>query len=412
MPDKINIIFVDDESNILDGLRRMLWGMRKEWTMSFASGGQSALDMLAAQSYDVIVSDIRMPGINGVQLLNEVKRGYPHMVRIALSGQTSREAILRSVGPVHQYISKPSEAQVIINSVKRVCSYRNFLTEDRFRSLAARLESLPCLSSCYTALKQKLHERNASMESISEIVAQDAAIAVKILQLVNSAFFGVRQHVTSIYEAVKYLGLDTIRALVLTVKIFNQFDEAVLPGFSLPALWEHSYTVGEWAQIIARAEDVGAEIAADVFLSGLLHDIGKLVLASTLPRKYQEVLTETRAKGCAISEAEAEIIGVTHAEVGAYLLGLWGFSNSIIEVLLYHHQPIRAPVQAFNALTAVYIADRLHHRRDSTGDGVEDLRPSEDEYLKVFKVARKIPLWRKMCRDHTGTKRPKEEASK
>jgi len=254
MKEETSILFVDDETNILDGLRRMLWGMRKEWTMSFASGGQSALDLLAEQSFDVIVSDIRMPGINGVQLLNEVKRRYPHMVRIALSGQTSREAILRSVGPVHQYISKPSEAQVIIDSVKRVCTYREFLVQDKFRSLAARLESLPCLSSCYTALKEKLNDKSASMESISEIVAHDAAIAVKILQLVNSAFFGVRQLVTSLNQAVKYLGLDTIRALVLTVKILNQFDEAVLPGFSLPALWEHSYAVGEWAQIIARAE--------------------------------------------------------------------------------------------------------------------------------------------------------------
>jgi len=391
MQQEKRILFVDDEPNVLAGLRRMLRQLRKEWDMIFVGGAQEALAILATMPVDVIVSDMRMPGMNGAELLSRVKQMYPQIARIALSGQTSKESILRSsVGPIHQYLAKPCDAETLMDTIRRVCLLRNILQNDKLQGLISDLESLPCLSSHYTELMKELQSEDASIRNVGRVISQDVAMSAKILQLINSSFFGVRESVSSISQAVALLGLDIIKSLVLSIKVFSKFDSSVSAGFSITKLWEHCIAVGDGAKWIAQRENTNQRFADYAMLAGMLHDVGKLVLAAKMPQEYERILQKVAQDHSALCEAEREFLNITHAEVGAYLLGLWGVSHDIIEALLYHHCPTEAKTGQFSILTAVYLANLLT-RRGYPPDNTHELdSPVDMAYLTKIQMAERF----------------------
>ncbi len=395
MSDRKKIIFVDDEIRVLEGLRRMLRVMRNQWDMVFAGSGEEALRELDSKAYDVIVSDMRMPGMHGADLLEIVKRKYPQMVRIALSGQSSKAEVLRTVGPVHQYLPKPCDAETLKTTITHVCSFQKVLANPKLQALVAQLESLPCISSFYSELIEELHSEDASIQKVSGIILQDVGMTVKILQMVNSAFFGVRQHVQNLSQAVILLGLETIRTLAISAKIFSCFETAHLKQFSIHSLWRHCMEVGEHAKHIAQIEQVDSIIVDYALLSGMLHDVGKLIFATKLPDEYDQTIAAAQQENISLFEAERQRIGATHAEVGAYLLGLWGFKTPIIETLLFHHNPQESPYKAFSVLTAVCIANLFSHE-NSPGPASQTMKPCIG-HLEELGLSDRLPVWREAC---------------
>ena len=353
------ILFVDDELNVLDGLRRMLRPMRNEWELAFASGGREALTMLAESHFDVVVSDMRMPDMDGAQLLSEVKQRYPQVIRIVLSGHSEEEAILRSVGPTHQYLAKPCDPEQLRNVIGRACALHELLGEDSLRELVSQMTTIPSLPATYTEIVAELQSPDASIKRIGEIVSKDVGMTAKILQLVNSAFFGLRRHVSDPSQAASFLGVDTLKSLVLSVHIFSQLQDAKIEGFCLETLWDHSAATGALAKRIAASAGDDVEGLRDhSLMAGLLHDAGKLVIAANLPGKYASVLAVAEREQHELWVAEREILKNTHAEVGAYLLGLWGLPDPIVEAVAFHHNPRRCLGDGFTPLTAVHAAQR------------------------------------------------------
>jgi HD-like signal output (HDOD) protein len=393
---KRKILFVDDEPNVLGGLQRMLRSMRHEWEMSFVGGGREALEVLAREPFDVVVTDMRMPGMDGANLLAEVMSRYPKTVRIILSGHSDREVIMKSIGPAHQYLSKPCDADIVKATVVRACALRDLLANETLKRLASQMQSLPSLPSLYLELMTELQSPDSSITRVGEIISQDVGMTAKILQLVNPSFFGVRDHISSPAEAARLLGLDTIRALVLSVHVFSELDQIRVPGFSPDALWSHSFGVGNVSQRISRTENQEHRVADESLMAGLLHDSGKLVLASNVPDQYAQALTLGRRKNVSELEAEQEIFGTTHAEVGGYLLGLWGLPDSIVGAVAFHHCPSKWLGQVFSPLTAVHVANVLEREHSDRGTGTE-LPPIDYNYLSKLGLAGRLPAWRDLC---------------
>jgi len=393
---KKRILFVDDEIRILDGIRRMLHCMRHEWELEFATSGAQALDMLQEKPFDVIVSDMRMPAMTGDELLREVRKRYPRVVRVALSGQTSKESVLRSVGPIHQYLPKPCDAEILKSTLARTYQMRSLLQVEKLQEMICQMESLPSLSSMYSELMQELQSPNASLKAVGRIVAKDLGMSTKLLQLVNSAFFGIRGHICEPEQAVTLLGLDTIKALALSVRVFAQFEPTDLPGFTVEGLWQHSTAVATLAKRIIQTENRQPKEADDAFLAGMLHDVGKLVYAAKAPAEFADALHRARQDNIAFTQAEMQTIGATHAQVGAYLLGLWGFSDPVIQALLFHHNPNDSRTSALTILTAVHVANALVSRSD--GCSAHDCRIDE-EYLAGLKLTDRLDRWQQLSAD-------------
>jgi len=384
------LLFVDDESFVLQGLQRTLHGMRGQWEMTFVGGGEEALEALGRESYDAIITDMRMPRMDGAQLLEKVKQLYPEVVRIVLSGQANRETILRSLGPAHQYVSKPCDPQELKLRLAQAFAMRDLLQNSAVRALVSGLKSIPSLPGLYYEIQAELQSEDASLKKIAEIVSKDAGMTAKILQLANSAFMGARYDISSPTQAVTLIGTEMVRALVLSVHVFSQFKDATTSDCA--TLWEHSIAVACLAQRIASGERSAKTLVDESFTAGILHEIGKLVLLAEMPKAYSELLASIAEKPAALAVAERQRFGCTHADLGAYLMSIWGLPHSLVHAVAYHDRPAESVEKTFSSLTVVHGADAIVSSSNGTLI-VQDVQLDE-KYLQELGLSEREPVWR------------------
>ena len=391
---KRRILFVDDEPQLLDGLRRMFRSMRKTWEMDFASGPQEALTILEGAEFDVVVSDVRMPGMNGVELLTLVKERYPHTVRIILSGQSSEKVTLSAIGPVHQYLAKPCNPDVLQDTISRACALGDLLQDEGLKQLVSQVESIPTLPDLYLELEDALQNSEDSIDKVATIVSKDMGMTAQILKLVNSAFFGTPKHISDPIQGVLFLGIDTLKTLVLTVQIFHKLAPPVSKGFNMESFWNHSLATGECARKIMIFEKADSHMIEETLTAALLHDIGVLLLASQLPDPYQEILAISQNQGIRLEEAERQTLGASHGEIGAYLLGLWGLTTPIVEAIAFHHDPKKSQCHEFSPLTAVHVANVLVSESGHVLQNTIQQPKIDKEYLEHMGLGTKVDTWR------------------
>lgn len=358
---KKKIVFVDDEPNILDGLRRMLRSLRTEYDMYFAGSGREALELMAQDRFDVVISDMRMPGMDGAQLLETIQKHHPHTIRIMLTGQADEASVLRTVGVVHQFLAKPCDPEMLKAILMQTSALQDILSDGRMKDLISQVGTLPSLPTMYAKLQKAIAAPDVDFAEVVAIIEQDIAMSAKVMQLVNSAFFGIYKKVESPGRAVALLGLDTIKTLVLGIEIFSQvkIPKEIL---SIDMLWSHSLTVGKIAKAIAGRETEDKDIINNAFLAGILHDIGKLVIVTQLPEQYRQAIDLAHEQNIPLSDAEQEVFGVRQGVVGAYLIGLWGFSRQVVEAIGFNHALDKYPANSFTPALAVHIANVLYYR--------------------------------------------------
>jgi len=387
-----HILFVDDNPSVLGGLRRMLHSLRTEWEMTFVQSGAEALALMAAKPFDVVVSDMRMPGMNGAELLSQVMQRYPRTVRLILSGHADQDLILKCVGSTHQYLAKPCEAESLKTTIRRATTLGAALRGEAVMNLVSKLDRVPSAPALYFRMVEALHDPRVTLNQVSRIVEQDPGMSAKILQLANSAFFGLGHPVANLFDAVSFLGVDTIKSLVLGAHAFSQYEASNLPGVSLEALRSHSLHCAVLARQIALSQCAPAKLADEAFIGGLLHDTGKLVLASNRGADYGCALRGAKERHESTVTAEENQFGCNHAEVGAYLLGLWGLPVPVVEAVALHHRPQDSAESRFSPTAAVHLADALAHYGDDDLDGcpVPELNSS---HLARLGLEHDLPMW-------------------
>jgi HD-like signal output (HDOD) protein/ActR/RegA family two-component response regulator len=389
------VLFVDDETAVLDGLRRLLYPTRNEWHTAFADSGPKALALLAQETYDVVITDIRMPGMDGTELLGLVAERYPHALRIVLSGQADQDLTLKAAASAHQYLSKPCDADTLKRTIARASALKEILEDPSLKALVGRAASLPSAPAIYMELVQELDSARGSIDTVACIIARDPAMTAKILQLANSAFFGLRRHVGDLREAIVHLGFETIKALTLTLKVFHQFDASSRSSSFVECLAHHSVATGALAKRIATIIGMPKQDIDCALMAGLLHDIGKLVLMDAMPDEYGRIIRVADADKERLEEAEQVALGGTQSQVGTYLLWLWGLSDDLVEAVLYHHSPGRCPSSRASPLTAVHIANSLCL---ASAMGHEDRRQEEldESYLESLGLSADLLMWQEL----------------
>lgn len=387
-----HILFVDDDRKILDGLRRMLADMRGTWRMHFAESGPAALDIMASVPVDVVVTDMRMPGMDGAELLRKVQQLHPEAVRLVLSGYSEKESLGRAFPPSHQFLSKPCPKDVLVSTIRNALQSRSLLSSTGLRSLVGSIARLPSLPEIYRRVSQELARDEPSIAKLGDIVGQDVAMTARLLKLVNSPFFGVTRTVLNPVQAVNLVGINYLQSLIMVFATFDSCDVCI-PGYSLRRLMEHSLRTSCAAGSIAALEGAPPGDLDGYRTAGLLHDIGKLILASNLAEAYAQVIATVQRESRPVHEVEREALGATHAEMGAYLLRLWGLPDSVVEAVLLHHAPCTVAPGLDPAL-AVYCANILDRELVAINPGY--FRPELDlAYLRRAGLDRRLDLWRK-----------------
>ena len=396
-PSRKCALFVDDDPSVLDRLRGTLEGMSTDWQMTFSTSARDALRKLEEAPFDVIVTDTHMPEMGGFELLAEVLRRYPDMVRIVLSPTVKQDLAIRSANVAHQYLAKPCDAATLRAALDTALRIRKMLVSPALKTFISRMTSLPSLPSVHTKLVESLENPEISSRELGEIIAQDAGMTVKILQIANSAFFGLYRYIASPSEAAVYLGIDTIRALTLSAGVFSAFHHTGLTPVFIGQLQRHSMTSGVLAHAIANSERLSKKTCNSSLVGGLLHDVGKLVLAANCPKEYGDVLAAASKEGLSPYEAEQQVFGTTHAEIGAYLLWLWGLPDAVCNAVAFHHKPAEHSATTFTGAGTIHVADALEHEMEGCLDSAR-LVDIDHGYLAGLSLSDHLGEWRQLCR--------------
>lgn len=389
------ILFVDDDKNILDGLRRRLRSMQPGWQLQFAHDAESALARADEIEPDVVVSDMRMPGTDGAGLLTIMQEKHPHSARIILSGFAEEEAILRTVGPAHQYLAKPCDDQMLIKTIENALDLRHLLTNPELRALVGGIDALASPPTTYTNLVKALENPLVSNEQLTSIVASDIALTAEILKLTNSAYFSISQKITSISQAIRMIGVDTLKALALFIGLFRSFEGPEPAVTRMMQLCQRSQQLGVIATLIAEQEKLPKEVINVMAAVGMLSHTGSLILYAYRANEMAEVVKRVESENIPIYVAEHDQFGAAHPEIGAYLLGLWGFPSAMVQTVAYHHRPQDTPHTEMNALATIYVAQHLAREvaiEQRTGTAPESR--IDLEYLDRLGKCDRLPVWR------------------
>jgi len=386
---KRRMLFVDDEPMILQGLQRILRSWRGEWEMEFFDNAAAALHRLTQAPFDVVLSDLQMPGINGADFLAEVKERHPRTIRLILSGHADPKLILQSVGSAHQFLAKPCDPDALKSILGRVAALEAGLPSEALRQLVGQLVNLPSVPSLYLEIAELADRSDASLEAIAQVISRDLNMTTRILRLVNSPFFGLSRGLSSTEEAVAHLGLEMVKALVLSLGTFSHFEQTNLGRDRIQAVWSHSRQVGARAKQIAQLEGAERMTISHAYTAGMLHDVGKLLLAANLSDKVAQAARLAATKGMEDWAAEELVFGASHADVGGYLLGLWGLPEPVVEAVTWHHRPCAAAHLGFSPLTAVHVANAYTCQSEGSVGCRYDNR-----YLAAAGAEGRLPVWR------------------
>jgi HD-like signal output (HDOD) protein/ActR/RegA family two-component response regulator len=337
----MNVLFVDDEQRILDGLRRQLRSHRDQWDIRFAISGEEALRMLEEEPADAVVSDMRMPGMSGGALLQLVLQRHPSTIRIMLSGQADPAELVRELGPIHQYLQKPCNPGTLCTAIHRTWSLARLLRSPKLLKAATRVTALPPYSDTQEALVRELIKPDAEIDVVARIIERDPALTVKVMQLVNSAFFGTPRRIESVQQAVVLLGLKTIHAIVVSGRLFDFIAQPGVNAEAVTQMWNVSIALGESAGRLASLAGASKAVQQQARLGGVLSLVGRATLMTSEPEIYGVLERKACAEGRSLLDCETEHFQATQDDVGAYALGLWGFADELVEAVAFQSEPSR-----------------------------------------------------------------------
>ncbi len=382
------VLIVDDNHHELAALREALEPYRAEWDVSYSLSSEAAMASLRNSEIDAVLVDARMPDVDGHAILEEVQRHFEGVIRILLADAPDEAEMLRGVESAHQVLHKPWDASKIVSTVERVCRIQEKVESPAVRDIITGIGRLPSAPKTYLALTRAMQDPDVSFVELARIVQQDAAIAAKLLQLVNSAYFGLARPTAKLNEALSYIGLRPLRSLVLSFESTSGFagsDARLAERFQRNGL-----RVGSAAMTVMA----GTGLEHDAFTAGLMHDIGRLALATRRPDQWQRVVEEATYNDKSMAQAEFLTLGVTHAELGAALLGLWGLPYDVIEAVAYHHRPAEVDPTRLTLAGALHIADNIVWQvSGQAGESQVGHAGLDHGYLESSGLADRIPDW-------------------
>ncbi|QKK09740.1 MAG: HDOD domain-containing protein [Planctomycetota bacterium] len=388
------VLFVDDDQRVLSGLMRQLRSYRYCWDIQFAKSGDEALRILRSARVHVVVSDMRMPGMSGVEFLDTVRREWPGAGRIILSGQTDHREILKSTGSVHQFLQKPCTPHDLVRAIERCHRLVSLLDQPALRSLASAICSLPVVSESYADLLSTLDNDASDASQIASVIERDVGLAAKVLQLVNSAFFGLPRRIETVRSAVSLLGVSQLRAVALSGVAFDALDTRDPCGEAIRSLWASSFEIGRAAERLARNNGAEAETIEQSRLAGMLSLIGRAILIRMHPEHYEHHGDAFGNTASPLQDTEDATFGAPQQFVGGYALGIWAFEDNVVNAVTFQSKPelceldnTRHPLSFVHLARCCVAPTALVERHHPSGAILRGLGMSEAAFGECERVA-------------------------
>ncbi|MBN8550239.1 MAG: HDOD domain-containing protein [Deltaproteobacteria bacterium] len=383
----VKILLVDDDPDIVSIATLMLQSARPEWKFTSLCDPAGVEQLLRAENFDAIVSDLEMPGMTGIELLTQVAVADPLMVRVMVSSKAEAAREVEALGIAHRFFAKPCDYRQLAVMLDRSLELRKRLRGSRLRALIHSMPALPSPPRTYFALQKLLGGKGFHASTLVDLLKKEMSLTAFMLKAANSSYYGARQPIESIERAVSLLGVTTIQSLVLGAELFSQLDARKSKEFGVDRLFDHSARVAGIAASLAERRPETRPLKDLAYTAGLLHDVGRLVCIHSLSDTYKKIMDKAGADFHALYLEEIAVLGVSHQEIGAYLLSLWGLPEPIVEAVAYHHQPLLSPSKEISVLTFVAAGDMIDH---GLPDAVAADEPNEvGEYLEQFGMGAK-----------------------
>ncbi len=393
---RILFVFANEKPSTIEGIRQILARRQNEWEVVFVTSGSEALQAMKQKPFDVVLADFHLPAMSGVELLKKISELYPGTVRFLQTEEADRKVILESTGIAHRTINKPCNPETLRSFLTTSVGLRDILGREELHARIASIGSLPSPPELYNRLLNELQSDTVSIKRIAAVISEDISLTAKILQMINSAYFGLSRRVDSVSQAVNMLGLEAVRGLVLTAGAFSQFDFPPLRRISIEGIFGHSLSVGTLARKIAEDLGLPRSTCDEALMAGMMHDIGKLIMLTHFRPELEEALKLADDNSIPLYEAEKKVLKVTHSEIGTHLLSLWGLPDAILEPVALHHDPEKMPIPQRSSLTAVHLADALYHERNPL-DSKEESKLLNTRYLDKLGLTDSVDQFRKSC---------------
>lgn len=389
---RIKILFVDECEEHLNELKALFVHDDDRWDISYVQDGLTAIELLQEDHFQIVITDITMPIIDGHQLLVIIRERFPDVLRIVFSETNNQEMILKVAPLVHRYIAKPCNHSVLRQTIENTLYLNVVLDNENIRKVLIKTTSLPSVPVVYTQLMNRIEQPDFSLKEAAGLISKDMGLCANILKQVNH--LGLPDIITDLDQAVALLGLDVIRGIALTTHIFYSMGNIEIKHFSLQRLMRESMLTGLFAKEIVLLENHPLQLADDAFIAGVLHQLGTLVFITNFPGKYEQVLERVITAGRPIADVETNLIGVSHNQVGAHLLALWGMPETILNGVAFYLFPEELGEKAFCTATAVYGA---HIIANSLIDGNEYAYRS-DKHFESLRLQDNYPQWFERCK--------------
>jgi HD-like signal output (HDOD) protein/CheY-like chemotaxis protein len=392
------ILIADADAKVWVEFREALG---ESWAVVGAATASAAQEEAQKQSFQVVVANFDLPDLSGAELLNRLRTSSPKTLRFIAAAEALKEKVMTHVLRGHQFLAIPFDRETLKSSIERSMA-ADYGMNNSLRELVGRIRTFPTIPSLYLEVVNALKDPNATTDEIGAIIAKDMAMTTKLVQVLNSAYFGLPRTITDPTEAVGILGFETVKSLIMTVKLLSQYDKVKPVYFSIDSIWRHSTNVARTARVMALLETGDNDCSGIAYTAGLMHDLGKVILAANFDEQYQGAHNVARKQQIPLWEVEKDIFGASHGEIGAYLLGLWGMSSEVVKVAALHHSPLRSDDKTFSPLTAVHVANALEYEGTLETDGLP-LPQLDVDYLKQLGVEARVDLWRLARSDPEGT---------
>ncbi len=369
----MRILLVDDEKMVLHGLRRALF--TTGWRLYIAENGFEALKILGEHEVDLIISDMKMPEMDGAELLEKVSKKYPRVIRIILSGYADTDITIKGAFFAHQSFMKPCDPAEIKREILRISKVFKCFPDTVIQDSISKIISFPVQSSLFFKVKKLLDEPNVSMHEVAVTISQEPAMCAKIVHISNSAIFRGRKEITGINEAIIRLGSQVVINLVAMLEVYSIPSDELRPN--LERLQSYSLKVALLASRISSEDKKDGS-----FLTGILCKIGEYVRMA-ICSELMKVYVHESEKNEEIAHIERHLFCTESEQLGGYLLHIWGFPLAIIESVLMCNRPSELIKSPFGYSAAVYVARKL-----VAGDSVDE------HFIEHFQLSDKLELWK------------------
>jgi putative nucleotidyltransferase with HDIG domain len=365
------------------------------WHAHFVQTAEEALQHLNQGGAEAIVASLHRADSDAIALLNDVMICSPKAVRLLLAPPDLWATAMKYLGVVHQFLLEPCDGTALTAALDQAFQYKTWLPQEAVCQVVAQMRRIPSPPAQYFQVVRELQELTASLDRVGECIARDPAMTARLLQFVNSAFFGLRRTIADPAEAVMYLGAETTKSLILLAHSFSYFDSLLPAGFTVDEIWRHSLSTANLARMLAQEEGVLPEQAAQTYTAGLLHDLGKLALAANLPKEFHHAASLASQQGIPLWQAEQQVFQADHAGLGACLLAIWGLAPNLVEAVALHHCPRQLSGSGFTPLVAVHVANVFDH--EARGHTAETFL--DQAYLAAQGLDQRVEVWRELCQE-------------